>query len=172
MELVEVAPGVDIDHDILAQMDFKPVLRNPRLMDARIFLPRPMNLERLLIGLSVAERISYDQGRNILFLNYEGLHLRTLEDIELVRSELETRCRAIGRRVSTVANYDGFELDPAITDAYFTMLTYMQNRYYKSVSRYTTSAFMRLKLLNALAERDLAPHVFESRDEAQAMIET
>ena len=161
MELVEVAPGVDIKKDILAQMDFPPIVKDPQ----------PMNLERLLTGLSYAERVTYDQRRNILFLNYEGLQLKTLEDIELVREQLEARCRAIGRKVWTIANYDGFELDPAISDAYFAMLTYMQNRYYESVSRYTTSAFMRLKLLNALSERELAPHVFENREEAQAMIE-
>jgi len=171
MELVEVAPGIDIDKDILGQMDFKPIVQKPALMDRRIFLPEQMNLERMLVGLSIAERISYDQERNIIFLNYEGLKLRSLDDIERVRAELEARCRAIGKRVSTIANYDGFELDPSITDAYFTMLTYMQNRYYKSVSRYTTNAFMRLKLLNALSDRELAPDVFESRDEAQAMIE-
>jgi propionate CoA-transferase len=172
MELVEIAPGIDLKRDILAQMDFQPIIRDPRNMDVRIFLPQPMNLERLLVGLSYAERVSYDQERNILFLNYEGLQLKTLDDIELVRSELETRCRAIGRRVSTIANYDGFELDPAIADAYFTMLTYMQNRYYKSVSRYTTSAFMRIKLLDALAKRDLAPHVFESREKAHELLES
>jgi propionate CoA-transferase len=171
IELIEYAPGIDIERDILPLMQFKPVIKNPKPMDARIFAPQPMNLERLLIGLSYAERVSYDAERNILFLNYEGLHLKTLEDIDFVRSELEARCQAIGRRVSTIANYDGFELDPAITDAYFSMLTYMQNRYYKSVARYTTSAFMRLKLLNALSERELAPHVFESPEEAQAVIE-
>jgi propionate CoA-transferase len=170
MELAEVAPGVDVDRDILGQMEFEPIMRNPILMDARIFEPPIMNLERMLVGLSIAERISYDQERNILFLNYEGLRLRTLEDIEIVRAELESRCRAFGQRVLTIANYDGFELDPAIADAYFSMLTYMQNRYYKSVSRYTTSAFMRLKLLNALSERELAPHVFESRAEAHASL--
>ena len=170
MELVEVAPGIDVKRDILAHMDFPPIVKDPQLMDRRIFLPQPMNLERLLTGLSYAERVTYDQRRNILFLNYEGLRLKTLEDIELVREQLEARCRAIGRKVSTIANYDGFELDPAISDAYFAMLTYMQNRYYESVSRYTTSAFMRLKLLNALSERELAPHVFENREEAQAMM--
>jgi propionate CoA-transferase len=171
IELIEYAPGIDIERDILPLMQFKPLIKNPKPMDARIFALQPMNLERLLIGLSYAERVSYDAERNILFLNYEGLHLKTLEDIDFVRSELEARCQAIGRRVSTIANYDGFELDPAITDAYFSMLTYMQNRYYKSVARYTTSAFMRLKLLNALSERELAPHVFESPEEAQAVIE-
>jgi propionate CoA-transferase len=171
MELVEVAPGVDIEKDILANMEFKPIVKNPRLMDSRIFIPQPMNLERLLIGLSIAERISYDQERNILFLNYEGLQLKTLDDIELIRAELESRCKAIGRRVSTIANYDGFELDPAINEAYFTLVAYMQNRYYNSVTRYTTSAFMRMKLLDALADRDLAPHVFESHDDAKAMLD-
>ena len=67
-----------------------------------------------------------------------------------------------------VANYDGFYLDPMVSDAYFSMITYMQNRYYSSASRYTTSAFMRLKLGAALAERNLAPHVFETWTEAQA----
>jgi len=171
MELTEVAPGIDIDKDILSQMAFKPIVQKPRLMDQRIFIPGLMNLERMLVGLSIAERISYDQERNIIFLNYEGLKLRTLEDIELVRAEIEARCRAIGKRVTTIANYDGFELDPSVTDAYFTMVAYIQNRYYKSVSRYTTNAFMRLKLLNALSDRELAPDVFETRDEAQAMIE-
>ena len=38
LELVEVAPGIDIERDILALMDFKPMIpRDPVLMDARIF---------------------------------------------------------------------------------------------------------------------------------------
>src|SRR5207244_1263299 len=45
MELIEVAPGIDVDRDIIAQMDFRPVIRrDPRLMDARIFRPEPMSL--------------------------------------------------------------------------------------------------------------------------------
>ena len=53
-----------------------------------------------------------------------------------------------------IVNYDGFTLDPAVTDAYFSMITYMESRYYASASRYTTSAFMRLKL-GAGLQRDL-----------------
>ncbi|MEI6598626.1 MAG: acyl CoA:acetate/3-ketoacid CoA transferase, partial [bacterium] len=45
MELVEIAPGMDLERDILAQMDFVPVIDSPpRLMDARIFQNRPMGL--------------------------------------------------------------------------------------------------------------------------------
>ena len=86
----------------------------------------------------------------------------------VVRREMEARCKAIGHKVALVANYDGFYLDPIVSEAYFSMITYMQNRYYSSATRYTTSAFMRLKLGAALAERNLAPHVFETLAEAQA----
>jgi propionate CoA-transferase len=43
LELVEIAPGIDIEKDILDQMEFKPVIKEaPKLMDACIFLPEPM----------------------------------------------------------------------------------------------------------------------------------
>ena len=45
LELIEVAPGVDIERDILARMEFKPLIpRDPAEMDARIFRPEPMGL--------------------------------------------------------------------------------------------------------------------------------
>jgi len=45
LELTEIAPGVDLERDILAHMDFKPVMRQPPvLMDARIFAHTKMGL--------------------------------------------------------------------------------------------------------------------------------
>jgi propionate CoA-transferase len=67
-----------------------------------------------------------------------------------------------------IVSYDSFYLDPRVSDAFFSMITYLQQRYYTTASRYTTSAFMRLKLGAGLAERALAPHVFETLPEAQA----
>lgn len=37
LELIEVAPGIDIEHDILNQMEFSPIISNPKLMDSKIF---------------------------------------------------------------------------------------------------------------------------------------
>ena len=45
------------------------------------------------------------------------------------------------------------------------MIRYMDMHYYTTASRYTTSAFLRLKLGEALAGRRVAPHIFETRDE-------
>ena len=45
LELIEVAPGIDIEKDVLAYMDFKPIVKDVKLMDARIFEDKPMGLE-------------------------------------------------------------------------------------------------------------------------------
>ncbi len=170
VELTEVAPGIDIDRDILAHMAFRPIIHDPKPMDIRLFLPDPMGMEQILLGLGMADRISFDPERDTLFINYEGFQVRTTDEVELVRREVETRCRAIGHRIAVIINYDGFTLDPAVSDAFFSMITYLQQRYYTTASRYTTSAFMRLKLGASLAERALAPHVFETLQEAHANI--
>jgi propionate CoA-transferase len=168
MELIEIAPGIDVERDILAHMDFRPIIEDAKLMDSRIFEAAAMGLEQVLLGLGMKERLNYDAARNTLFINFEGFQIRTTDDVELVRREVERICGLIGRKVHLVANYDGCQIDPVVGDAYFSMITYMQNRYYKTASRYTTSAFMRLKLGEALKDRDVAPHVFETRREAQA----
>jgi propionate CoA-transferase len=168
LALTEVAPGIDIDRDILAHMDFRPIVRDPVPMDTTLFRPEPMALAHILLGMSLSERITYDPARNTMFINWEGFEVRTTDEVELVRREVETRCRAIGRKLAMVINYDQFYLDPAVSDAFFSMITYLQQRYYTTASRYTTSAFMRLKLGASLAERELAPHVFETFDEAQS----
>lgn len=37
LELIEIAPGVDLESDVLQHMAFKPIIRNVRLMDAGMF---------------------------------------------------------------------------------------------------------------------------------------
>jgi propionate CoA-transferase len=45
LELIEIAPGIHLEKDVLAQMDFIPDMRcQPRLMDARIFIREPMGI--------------------------------------------------------------------------------------------------------------------------------
>ncbi len=47
LHLTEVAPGIDIERDILAHMDFTPKMDvPPKLMDARIFRPEVMGLNK------------------------------------------------------------------------------------------------------------------------------
>ncbi|MBP1765103.1 MAG: acyl CoA:acetate/3-ketoacid CoA transferase [Firmicutes bacterium] len=41
VELIEIAPGIDLEKDILQQMDFKPIIKNPKLMPGGIFQEEP-----------------------------------------------------------------------------------------------------------------------------------
>lgn len=64
-------------------------------------------------------------------------------------------------------NYDSFRLDDDAAKEYAEMVRDMEEAHYTRVSRYTTSAFMRVKLGRELT-RTVRPHIFESRAEAQA----
>jgi propionate CoA-transferase len=45
MVLLEIAPGMDLQSDILNRMGFAPIVREPlQLMDSRVFRPEPMGL--------------------------------------------------------------------------------------------------------------------------------
>jgi propionate CoA-transferase len=171
LELVEVAPGIDIERDILAQMDFKPVINKPGLMDKRIFIDEPMGLLSSLLNLNLQERVSYDAERNIMFLNLEGWNVRSKTDIDDLRKILIEACKKAGKRVNSVVNHDGFRIGEHLYDHYAEMIEYMDQHHYATTTRYATSAFLRLKMQEALRKRGLAPHIFERKEDAHAYLE-
>lgn len=170
LELTEVAPGIDIERDILPHMAFHPIIKDPRPMDARIFRPEPMGLKDTLLSIALLDRIAYQADRNLLFLNFQALKLRTPKDAQEVQDAVERKCREIGKKVDVIVNYDGFEIDEPAVEAYAQVVEHMVSNYYRSITRYTTSAFLRDKLGTAIQGRGLAPHIFETRAEAEAAI--
>lgn len=51
LELVEIAPGIDLERDVFAQMDFMPHLPHPpRIIDPRVFAHGPMGLGATLVS--------------------------------------------------------------------------------------------------------------------------
>jgi len=67
-------------------------------------------------------------------------------------------------------NYDSFRINENIYDDYMDMDRHMLKHHYTTITRYSTSAFMRMKLDQAFSGRNIAPHVFEGKDEAQAFL--
>jgi propionate CoA-transferase len=168
LELIEVAPGIDIERDILALMDFKPSIpRDPALMDARIFREGVMELRNDLVDIPLVRRFTYDEQQNLFFVNFERLALRTSADIKAIEKTVENRLSSLDRRVYAIVNYDNFSILPELLDEYSAMVRSLTDRFYSGVSRYTTSGFLRIKLGEALEKRGLAPHIFESADEAK-----
>jgi propionate CoA-transferase len=172
MKLIEIAPDVDLEKDILLLMDFRPIIdAAPNLMDDRIFLPGPMGLKDDLLGLPLADRLRYDGHKNQLFVNFEGLSVSTHETVDAIRRAVEAIIAPIGRKVTAIVNYDNFHIADDLIDEYTAMVKYLIDHYYAGVTRYTTSTFLRMKLGEALQRREVAPHIYESRTEAQLALE-
>ncbi|MGB2681690.1 MAG: acyl CoA:acetate/3-ketoacid CoA transferase [Candidatus Competibacter sp.] len=171
-ELTEIAPGVDLERDVLARMAFKPRISDQlKTMDARIFGEGPMGLRDLLLIQPFDQRFSYDPSKNLFFLNFEGLAIRSREDIERIRAAVTANVEPIGKRVFAIVNYDNFSITPELLQDYMDMVSDVVQRYYIGVTRYTTSAFLRARLGDALRERDLAPHLYETAAEAAARLD-
>ena len=149
--LTELAPGIDLQDDVLSQMAFAPLLPEggPTLMDERLFRPDPLGLREELVHLGLEDRLHYDDRARTLFLDFAGLAVKSRRDVELIRQAVERRLRGVGR-VSAIVNYDDFELAADVGDDYAKMVRYLMDTHYDRVSRYTKSAFLRLKVRGPL----------------------
>jgi len=171
--LQETAPGIDVERDILSKMGFAPLLARPMgTMDPRLFEPAPMGLREALFSRPLSERIAYDAQRGILFINFQGLALRSEGDLAEVRRAVESCCEPLGRPVKAIVNYDGFSVPPHLMEPYADLVRELCDRFYSEVTRYTSSAFLRLKLGSTLATHQVKPHLFESREEAIRFLES
>ncbi|OYU75048.1 MAG: hypothetical protein CFE45_33510 [Burkholderiales bacterium PBB5] len=87
-----------------------------------------------------------------------------------MRGAIERQLAPLGQKVYAVVNYDHFVLDPDVADDWAAMVRELVDRHYIDVTRYSTSGFLRAKLGPALAARGVAPHIFESAEEARAAL--
>jgi propionate CoA-transferase len=173
LELIEIAPGVDLQRDILDRMDFAPIMRQePAPMDARIFSLEPMNLRPQMLEIPIENRLSFDPDQNIFFVNFEGLSVRTPEDVDRILRAVEARLAPVGHKVAAIVNYDRFSISPELIDDYTGMVKGLMDRHYSDVTRYTSSTFLRARLGESLAKRVADPNIFETLSEAQQHLQT
>ena len=166
LELTEVAPGIDIERDILAKMPFTPTVREPIEMDPGIFRPEPMGLRDRFLDIHIEDRISYDVEKNTLFLDFGGMRVRNEDDLAAIKKAVDATLEPLGKRVYSIVNYERFVADDDIVDQYMDLVKYVEDKYYISVSRYTSSGFLRLKLGKELGKRKITSEIYESSEEA------
>jgi propionate CoA-transferase len=166
VELIEIAPGVDLDRDVLDRMGFAPRIA-PDLceMDAAIFNDTLLGL-RERSPLALDERFHYDADDNLVFVNFEGLALSTPEEAEELAAFLGRCLRDLGRRVNLVVNYDNFEIARAAAPRFFQMIRDHEQRYFVSSTRYSTDAFLRRRLGREFADAKLSQRIYRSFEEA------
>ncbi|MGD8659345.1 MAG: acyl CoA:acetate/3-ketoacid CoA transferase [Desulfobacterales bacterium] len=170
LALVEIAPGIDIDRDILPYMAFRPLIDQVATMDARIFQTQPMGIRPELLTIDIDDRIQYDPEANTLRLNFKGLEIESVDDIEIIRKVAEDKCRAAGKKVKAIVDYESFSIGEDLLDAYLEMGKYIIETYYQDVTRHTTNEEMRSKLGDELVKRGLTPSLFETEAEAETRI--
>ena len=151
LELIEIAPGIDLQRDVLAQMDFPPAISaDLKLMDAALFAPGKLGLRDRLLATPLAQRFELDRAHRVLFINCEGLAIDSLRDIVEVEQMIEGLLAPVvhspAERVAVVVNYDSFTILPTLVDAYSAMVRRLTTRYYSRVTRYGSGGFLKARL--------------------------
>ncbi len=161
LALTEIAPGVDLQRDILDRLPFQPTIEGPRPMKAEIFRPAAMGLRKSMLDMHMSERLSFDAPSNTVYMDYGGLRVRSQADVAAMREAVDAFLAPLGRRVFSVVNYERFICDDEVFAQYLDVVKYVEQRYYLGVKRYTSSAFMRHKLGAELAKRDISSEVLD-----------
>jgi len=102
----------------------------------------------------------------LFFVNFERFSVTSSQMVDDIKEAVGKILLPLGQKVYTIVNYDDFSILPELVDEYTDMVKYLVDHYYTGVTRYTTSAFLRMKLGGALQKRDVAPHIYESSEEA------
>lgn len=162
LTLVEVAPGIDLDHDILEHLPFKPAIEGPAEMDAAVFRAASMRLRERMLDTNMAERLSFDEATNTVYMNYAGLRVRNLTDLQAIGDAVDALLAPLGQRVHSVVNYERFTCDDDVFDEYIDLVKRVEETYYLSVKRYTSGAFLRHKLGTELSKRQVSHEILGS----------
>ena len=170
--LTEIAPGINLEKDILSQMDFAPIVANElKIMDERIFIDEPMGLRAQLLDIPFEDRFTYDPLKNIFFVNLEGFRVRTYADIQNISHAVERHLSGLTHKVPAIVNYDRFDITPELFDAYADMVKNLADRFYSLVTRYTASTFLRAKLNEALKMHSVDPQLYETLTDARKRLD-
>jgi len=170
LELVEIAPGIDLQKDVLGQMEFEPVISpNLKLMDERIFKTDKMDLLTEMFG-SLESRCAYHEHDHTFFLDLFHVNLATKDDVYQFFEGLDNIMGSITStkgKFHVVVNYDGFDLRAGLEETYRKCLKTLEDKHYRSVRRFAGNAFHRAKLGTSIHMTEWDPLVmFDKFDTA------
>lgn len=161
LELVEIAPGIDLQKDVLDQLEFTPIVSDElKLMDSRIFKDQVMETVTEMFG-SLKERCHYNEAEHKLFLDLFGVNLNSESDVKWFYSTLHSILDPIlmkKGKFDTVINYNGFNLRKGLDDMYAENAQKTQDRFFKTVKRFTGKAFYHARMGQALKMNNLDPN--------------
>lgn len=154
LELIEIAPGIDLQTQILDLMEFKPVIKGtPRLMDARIFGPTRMKLLESLYSLDMSTRLNYNAETRTLYIDLHGVSVTTpdiVTDIITSIADFFEKNPKLAKKVDVFVNYDGFDCREELVKDFTEKAHGLEAKYYGTVRRISSAGFARHKLADSM----------------------
>ena len=151
LELIELAPGIDLQRDVLAHMEFVPAIA-PALasMDPALFGEASMKLRERLLVKPLSARYQLDREHRMLFIDFEGLNIESRDGIAAIERYVTQLLSPVvtgpQERLTVVVNYDNFSILPGLVVEYSAMVTRLTERFYSRVTRYGTGGFLKARL--------------------------
>ena len=106
-----------------------------------------MNLRERMLALPLAERIEYDARSNVLFVNFEGLGVDSARDIDEIETDGDG---AASSRSASASTSSSTTITSASGPSWWTptraMVDRLSERYYRRVTRYAASGFLKARL--------------------------
>ena len=129
LELIEVAPGIDIERDILAHMDFAPIVARPAA-DGRAHLRAPSRwaCASACWRCRSSSASATTPSCRMLFIDFRQLTIASERDIERIKAEVERRVRPLGHKVYAIVNYRGCRIEPAVPTSYRRMVEALEEQ--------------------------------------------
>ena len=165
LELVEIAPGIDLQTQVLDLMDFAPIVkRRPRAMDPRIFAPGRMRLLESLSALDMRRRLHLNPDSNTLYIDLHGVSVTSHEHVQEIEASVQdffAERPGLARTVDVFVNYDGFDCREELAADFAAQARRNEERFYRSVRRVSSAGFARHKLADAMRLSVRRTYTFE-----------
>jgi propionate CoA-transferase len=100
------------------------------------------------------------------------MSIKSKDQIENLKEALASKLSPLGHKVQAIVNYDNFFIMPDLVDEFAQLARYLIDNFYASVTRYTTNAFMRMKLGDALEAKKVPVNLFETKEQAARLLTT
>ena len=149
LELIEVAPGVDIDKDVLGLMSFKPIINDVKLMDKRIFIADEMGLRTDFIDAPISKRLKITEDGE-LSCNLVGYEIKKQKHLDIIQARTAELCNDLSEKVLFRMTCKHFKIKEKFLKDFAEMLVSMRHRYFSSFELDIKEPFLLINLNEAL----------------------
>ncbi|KAJ9462464.1 Coenzyme A transferase [Diplonema papillatum] len=155
LALTEVAPGIDVQTQILDLMDFSPIvdLDVIREMNPKIFKEELMKVGKSSFDVSLDTRLNYDASNNTVYLDLSNMSITTPDAVQSIKEQIEAfhqRLEKKETKAHQVVNYDNFDITSELIPQWEAIAQDLSSRLCDSVRRYTGRAFRSHRLQQAI----------------------